>query len=94
MKRPELRKAIEIYYSCPEIGNPEIKELSGVASSTAVRIKKAVLEEMAKRHIRTWLPRHINTKLAYEMWGIDIADYEKRLKKLEQLKGGHPNDKA
>lgn len=52
-----------------------------------IKIKKAVKEEMAKRGVKSWLPHSVNTEIAYEVWGIDIDNFEKRLKKLRTLYG-------
>lgn len=35
---------------------------------------------MAKRGVTSWLPHSVNTEIAYEVWGIDIDNFEKRLK--------------
>ena len=32
-------------------------------------------------------PHSVNTEIAYEVWGIDIDNFEKRLKKLRTLYG-------
>lgn len=42
---------------------------------------------MAKRGVTSWLPHSVNTEIAYEVWGIDIDNFEKRLKKLRTLYG-------
>ena len=41
---------------------------------------------MAERNIKSWLPYSINTKVAYDVWGIDIKEYETRIKKINDLK--------
>ena len=87
MKSPDIEKAVLMYYEKTEIGNAEIMELFCVSRQTAGKLKNAVLEEMAKMNIRCWLPHHVNTKVAFKTWGIDIDDFEKRLKKLRTLKG-------
>lgn len=87
MKSPDIEKAVLMYYEKTEIGNAEIMELFGVSRQTACKLKNEVLKEMAKNNIRCWLPKHVNTAVAFKTWGIDIDDYEKRLKKLRTLKG-------
>ena len=78
--------ALRIYYEHPEIGNKEIDELFGkCSSSTRVRMKNAVLEEMANQGVPQWHGNRVNTRIAYEVWGIDVKDLEYRRKKLKQL---------
>lgn len=94
MKNPDIASAVELYYTKPEIGNSEIRQLFGASPSTAVRYKKMVQQEMAAKNERSWMPHHVNTATAFEVWGIDIHDYEKRLKKIKELgldkQGGTP----
>lgn len=75
------------FYEKPEITNADIKELFGTGETQTIKIKKAVKEEMAKRGVKSWLPHSVNTEIAYEVWGIDIDNFEKRLKKLRTLYG-------
>ena len=86
-KRPvNIDTALRIYYTYPEIGNAEIKELFGpIGSRTVVRYKEIVREEQAKRGVKTAQQFTINTEVAYELWGIDIKDLERRRNKLKQL---------
>lgn len=86
MKNPDIETALLIYYTMPEIGTPEIKKLFDVKDTKAMHLKKQVKLEMAKQNIRCFLPNHINTKLAFDMWGINISEYENNLKHLQRLK--------
>ena len=85
-KQPDIEKALKIYYSLPEIGTKEIKDLFGVGSTCATSMKKKVREEMAKRGVRNYYPNTIKTNIAFEVWGLDIDDLERRLKALRRLK--------
>lgn len=96
MHIPKLRDvglAIKIYYENIELSNKELKELfvsrrgENISSATLVKLKKAVLEEAAKRNMLMWEKGCVNTKLAYEVWGLEINDLEKRWAKLQKLKG-------
>ena len=82
---PPLEKAVKMYYSKTELTSRDIRELFSCAPSTACRIKQQVLEVMAERKVHCWTPGAVSTKIAYETWGIDIDDYEKRLLKLRKL---------
>ena len=71
----------------PEIGNAEIKMLFGddTSSSTLSKYKKAVQDKQIKLGKKTASANTVITEIAFEVWGIDIKDLERRLKKLQQL---------
>ncbi|MGN0148790.1 MAG: hypothetical protein ACI4C7_00895 [Clostridia bacterium] len=78
--------ALRIYYTYPEIGNKEMRELFGNTSNDTIsRYKKAVREEQDKRKVRTSQMNTINTEVAYDVWGIDVKDLERRRDKLKRL---------
>ena len=81
-----IESALRIYYKHSELGNKQIMELFGRRSSATIsRLKRAVRNEMAKRNVLSYGMNKINTSVAYEVWGIDVADLEKRMKKLKNL---------
>ena len=86
MQMPDIKKALELYYTKTEISSADIRALFDCCPSTATRLKKEVKEAMAKKEIRTWLPGNIDIKTAYEVWHIDVEGLEKRLAKLSKLK--------
>lgn len=86
MKQPDIETAVRIYYSMVEIGTKEIKELFSVGSTCATTMKNKVREEMAKRGVRNYYPNSIKTDIAFEVWGLDIEELERRLKALRRLK--------
>ena len=82
----DIETAIRIYYQYPEIDNNQMRELFGkICSSTAARYKKAVKDEQIKRNVKTMCNNAVNTEVAYDVWGIDVVDLERRLKKLKSL---------
>ena len=82
-----IDNALKVYYENSEIGNNEITELFGKRSSATIsRLKRAVKNEMSKRETMSYGLNKVNTKIAYEIWGIDVVDLEQRLKKLKNLK--------
>ncbi|MDE7390190.1 MAG: hypothetical protein K2M82_04535 [Lachnospiraceae bacterium] len=87
MKMPDMALAVQMYYEKPELTSADIRKLFDVCATTATRLKKKAYEAMASKEerVRTWCPNAVNTKVAYEAWGINIEDYEARLKKLKQL---------
>lgn len=86
MKAYDGATALRIYLEHTEIDTCDIRELFDCASNTATRLKKVAMELMVEKGKKTWDPSKVNTAIAYEAWGIDIDEVEKRLKKLNSLK--------
>ena len=83
----DIETALRIYYENSEIGNHQIKELFGSRSSaTIARLKRIAKNEMSKRDIYSYGLNKVNTTVAYEVWGIDVDDLEKRAIKLSELR--------
>ncbi len=91
---PKLRsigKAIQIYYENIELSNADIKELfkskqgKNLSSATISRLKAEVQKAAQERKIPIWDKGCVNTKLAFEVWGLDIGDLEKRWAKLQKF---------
>jgi hypothetical protein len=81
-----LETALRVYYSYPEVGNAEITQLFGRhASDTIACLKKAAKDEMLKRGVPSYGAHKVNTTVAFEVWGLDPVDLEKRLAKLKKL---------
>ncbi len=79
----DIRKAVLMYYEKTELGNREIRELFGLKSdTTAIRLKRIAQELMVERHIVARSANCVCTDIAYESWGLDISDLEKRLDKI------------
>jgi len=76
-----------VYYGYSEIGNKEIVTLFGkLSSATITRLKKLAKAEMLNQEVASYRLYAVNTKIAFEVWGIDFADLEKRQRKLTELK--------
>lgn len=83
----DMRTALYIYWNYPEIGNKEIQALFGISSSNATaKYKKIALDYMTEQGVSARGYTCVNTKAAYEAWGIDVADLEERLKRIQRLK--------
>jgi len=81
-----IDEALKIYYSNAEIGNKEIISLFGrLSSATISRLKKTVKEEMNRRNTYSYGNYKVNTGIAFDIWGIDVVDLEKRRNKLRDL---------
>ena len=82
----DISTALRIYYENTEIGNSEIRELFGsLANSTMYHMKNEVLKVMAERNTPRYRHHTVNTEVAFEVWGIDVDDLEKRRAKLIKL---------
>jgi hypothetical protein len=78
--------ALKTYYEYSELGNAEITALFGKRSSaTVAKLKLIVKDEMNKKGVYSYGANKINTKIAYSVWGINVSDLEKRMKKLKEL---------
>ena len=81
-----IDNALRIYYTHSEIGNKEIASLFGrLSSATTAKLKKLAKDEMMNREILSYGMYKINTGIAFDVWGIDVADLEERRKKLKAL---------
>lgn len=83
----DVETAVRIYYQYPELSSKEINELFGkeLSSSTLSKYKGMAREIQNERDIYTIGISTVNTEIAYEAWGLDIKNLEKRLKKLREL---------
>lgn len=81
----DLKACLRIYYTYQEIGSKQIMELFGVKKVKASNLKKEVREEMARQGKMSFNKNNVNTEIAFKVWGIDIEDIERRVKKLEKL---------
>ena len=81
-----IDNALRIYYHYAEIGNKEIADLFGKRSSaTILRLKKMAKTQMSEKGVLSYGANKVNTEVAFEVWGIDIKDLEKRKKKIREL---------
>jgi len=79
--------ALQLYYEKAELSSSDIKQLFSVtANSTVSRLKDLAREQMASDGTPSWDARNVNTAAAYQSWGIDPADLERRVKKLRELR--------
>ena len=83
--RIDFVKCLEYYYKLHEIGIKEISEMFNICRSKASQMKSDVRAEQLRRNILCFNPVCVNTELAFELWGIDIAEVEKRVTKLKKL---------
>ena len=81
-----IDNALRIYYSHSEIGNKEIVLLFGrLSSATTAKLKKLARTEMMNKNKNSYGMYKVNTCIAYDVWGIDVEDLERRRSKLKDL---------
>ena len=81
-----IDEALRVYFAYPELGNKEITALFGKRSSaTVARLKRAVKDEMSSKGVLSYGSNTVNTEIAFDVWGIDVKDLEKRMKKIKEL---------
>ena len=85
----DIPTAIRIYYKKHELTTSDIIELFGCCAPTAKKMKDMARELMGERDVPNWNALAVNTDCAFEAWGLNINDLERRYKKL--LKYGMVN---
>lgn len=81
-----LKAAIELYYSRTELGNADIEQLFGkLSSATVAKLKHKARQKMVELSTPAWNAQRVNTEVAFAAWGLNIADLERRHKKLQEL---------
>lgn len=86
-KQPiDFDTALRIYYTYPEINNAIINELfGGICPNTCTKYKREVKRRQIEEGIKTFRENSVNTEVAFEVWGIDIKDIERRRERLIKL---------
>ena len=82
-----VAKAVSIYYTRISLGGQEIRDIFGIKSgATVTRLKKEVIKYFADKDINPVhsLTNRLDTARAYEAWGLDIEELEKRFKKIQK----------
>lgn len=78
--------AVRVYWSYPELGNPQLEELFGKRSpNTYSSLKKAAWEVMREDDMFSTNASRVNTDAAYRAWGLDIEDLTKRYTRLQRI---------
>lgn len=82
--RASTKAAHEIYHNNTYLLPKDIKYLFNCSPSTAGKIKRIVLSEMAERNKRIYsdIPGLIDKDILFELAGLDIAKIDKSYKEL------------
>lgn len=82
--RASTKAAHEIYHNNTYLMTKDVKDLFNCSPSTAGKIKRIVLSEMAERNERIYsdMPGLIDKDILFELAGLDIAKIDKSYKEL------------
>ena len=82
--RASTKAAHEIYHNNTYLMTKDVKDLFNCSPSTAGKIKRIVLSEMAERNERIYsdLPGLIDKDILFELAGLDISKIDKSYKEL------------
>ena len=81
-----VETAVEIYLERPYLGNADIRALvGGISAGTCVKLKDKARSLIREREMMVYNETTVNTATAFEAWGLDIEDLEKRYRKLRKL---------
>lgn len=82
----DIALAVELYYSRIDLSNNDIKRLfGGVSGNKVSALKKLADARRREAGMASWDPRRVNTMCAFEAWGLEIEDLERRLKALRRF---------
>ena len=77
--------ALEVYYTNNDLGNKELRQLFGsVSANTLLKLKRLVVEKMEEKGVMRYNNYTINTEVAYETFGLDIAGMERKYAKMKK----------
>ena len=77
---------LKIYYSSPELDSSEIEQLfCGISSATVSKLKRKARALMREQSVGVLGYHAVNTKAAFEAWGIDVAEVERNYRQLKRL---------
>ena len=82
----DIKTAIELYYSRTMLSNADIIVLFGKHSKrTIAKLKAMAKNKMSEQKKPIFNALCVDTYAAYEAWGLDIRDLERRYKELKKL---------
>lgn len=74
-----IEELVDIYDTRIELNNTDLRRIFGkISSSTIAKIKNRVRDETRKQNHWTMGTYSIRTDVAYQVWGLDIAELRKR----------------
>ena len=86
MTQANIETAVELYYRKLHLDGRDVSAIfGGVSRATVCKLKEKARAKMKENGQPIWDSFHVETKSAFEAWGLDIADLEHRLMKLQKL---------
>lgn len=83
-----VETALQLYYNRIELSGADIKELFGeISNCTIAKLKNKARELMNERSTPIWNAQNVNTEVAFEAWGLNIENLERRYSKIQKLEG-------
>lgn len=82
--RASIRAAHDIYHNNTYLLSRDIKDLFNCSPSTAGKIKRIVLSEMAERNERIYsdIPGLVDKDILFELAGLDITKIDRSYREL------------
>ena len=81
-----VESALSVYYTYPQLKNTEIKEVFGHLSNAKVcQLKELAREKMNELEIPLWNATAVDTNAAYQAWGLNVNDLERRYAKMKKM---------
>ena len=80
-----IEKAVLTFYEKTELREADILALFGCSRFKAWELKHKALERMKEKDVIRYDAHSVETVCAYESWGLNIDDLEKRLIKLRKF---------
>lgn len=83
-----IEKAVLTYYEKTELREADILALFGCSRSKAWELRHAARARMRENNVMAYDSHSVETVCAYDAWGLNITDLEKRLTKLRKITKG------
>jgi len=81
-----VETAVTAYYAKPQLGNAEINEIfGGLSKGKVCQLKVLAREKMKELGIPLMNNRTVDADAAYQAWGLNIGDLERRYAKIKKM---------
>ena len=81
-----VEAALDTFYKFPQLGNKEIRLIFGqIGSAKICELKVLAREKMKEQNQPLWNNKTVNTDSAYQAWGLNIGDLERRYAKIKKM---------
>lgn len=82
----DIDAALRAYYGTGYISNDQIRAMFGAKSSaTVMRLKRPVVAAENAEGVPVVVPQHVNARIAFRVWGIDVKELERNRQKMREL---------